>query len=279
MSCPCVSIVSLRLDENSTAVFIMSFIHSPSVFIASLLGLAFLVALALVIFYVTRHRPYMVKPHDPESGADYMGMAAGEQDPPQFSEIQQHHPPVYCVDDLQYPPPTYEAVFTRTTVPTQHEMHLLRKRLEKLKRRQRREAANSTDTGIRQSNATRSCETAIRDSEIRCLQQWIERLDTLRDDEEADEGMMTRRTSSFHHPHRSTVRLVHSQSEPAVLPTRIVTIQRETGWINCGIPREVAPPYSVPPPSPTLAETMDTRFAELREQMMRGLGGRHSTNR
>lgn len=256
----------------------MIFSQNPVTFIACILGLALFAILVWFGFYLVRHRPYLAKPIDAEQALECMPRSAADGDsPPEYS--RRHHPPVYCVDDLACPPPpSYQAVLTRHPAPTPDELRVLHQRLEKLeRRRRRRRTADETATG----------ETAIRDSEIRCLAQWIERLETLRDEEEQDAGAALP-------SRRRTVRLVQSDSEPAVLPSRWATVRAsaaaqrgstlersdtEPGLVCHARSREVAPPPTpmamAAPASPTPAE-MDLQLAELREQLMRVLPSGHS---
>lgn len=263
----------------------MGFMHSPTIFIACLVAMVFFGAMIWVAFYITRHRLDTNNPADVEADAAATTMEIARRERPFLhGDPEQLHPPVYCVDDLECPPPSYQAVFSRNTAPTQQEMRTLHRRLEKLQQR-RASAGTSSAPGSPSSSAagssssssrsvsgvntnaatnTPNCDEAIRDSEIRCLRQWIDRLETLR--EEDDQPVFgTRRT----------MRVVSSRSEPAALPARAATVQRETGWVGCGLPREILPPYQ-PPPSPSLSESMEIRFGELREQVLRGMRGRYS---
>ncbi|KAJ6781127.1 hypothetical protein PWT90_00708 [Aphanocladium album] len=244
----------------------------PIIFIACILCMAFLAILICLGFYISRHRSYLFKPWDTEQGAGNMGMAPG-----QVSE--QRHPPVYCVEDLIGPPPSYQAVFTRPHAPTHHEIRILRRGLEKLLRRRGLDTANG---------AHAAAETAIRDSEIRCLSQWIERLEMLREEEgEQDAGPVF-------NPRR-TMRLVHSETEPVMLPMRLATVRdasavpgsdrlqrsaTEPGLVHFARSREVAPPPTPTdtPSSPTPGE-LEVRFNELREQIIRRMGSRYSSAR
>ncbi|KAJ4164016.1 hypothetical protein LMH87_005708 [Akanthomyces muscarius] len=257
----------------------MIFSQSPVIFIACILGLALFAILVWFGFYLVRHRPYLAKPVDAEQALDCMPRPARGEVLPEYS--RQNHPPVYCDDDLACPPPSYQAVFTRHSAPTPDELRVLHRRLEKLQRRRRRRSGGGDTT---------AGETAIRDSEIRCLAQWIERLEMLRDEEEQDAGPALP-------GRRRTVRLVQSESEPAMLLSRSATVRgssaaaaqqgstlgrsaTEPGLVCFAPSREVAPPPTpmAAPTSPTAAE-MDLQLAELREQLMRVLPSGPSTER
>ncbi|KAJ3495602.1 hypothetical protein NLG97_g3282 [Lecanicillium saksenae] len=251
----------------------MIFSQSPIIFIACILGMAFLAILICFGFFISRHRSFLLKPADAEQGAGQTSMV--EEQSPQ----QRHHPPVYCIDDIDCPPPSYQAVFTRPHAPSHREMRILRRRLEKLQRRRGSDTANDVPA---------TPEMAIRDSEIRCLTQWIERLEMLREEEgEQDAGRLFS-------PHQ-TLRLVHSESQPVTLPTRSATmrgapaipgstrLQRsatEPGLVQFARSRDVEPPPTptYPPSSPTPGG-LDIRFTELREQIMRRMGNRYSAER
>lgn len=259
--------------------------HTPIILIACLIGLAFIAGIICVSFCVFRHRDYLAKAHDAEaSHLDLPGMDMAQGRLP-YPDGSGPHPPGY--DNLGLPPPSYQAVFTRNAAPTEDEVQLLRRRLEKLCRRR---SMATPDHAAR--------EGSIRDSEVRRLTQWIERLETLREDEEAVVAgtgplLLDRR--------RRTMRLVSSQSEPASLPTRSTVILREQRWSDIlygmvprarrpstctrlrrpaspdisasassltmptGPTRPVIPPL---PFSPTLSDAINIRLVALREQAL-----------
>lgn len=258
----------------------MFFSHSPVIFIACIVGMAFFATLVWFGFFLLRHRPaYLTKRPpvlDAEQALDGGSMRAAA--PNDADSLHRHHPPVYCVDDhLACPPPSYQAVLARPAAPTPHELRVLHRRLEKLHRHRRR--SSPADVSI--------CEAAIRDSEIRGLAQWIERLQRLQggpQEQEQDAGPLV--------GPRPRLRLVPSDSEPAGWATvRASPVApqasflrgsaAEPGFISFAQTREVPrpPTPTVPPSSPTAPADMDVRFAELREQLMRTMPRRYSTER
>lgn len=142
------------------------------------------------------------------------------------------HPPVYVVEDLEHPPPIYEAVYSVPERPTVQELKRLRTCLEILKRQHPTVDTTSYDVVIRQAS-------------ISSLQSWILKLETLRQS-------LPRETSIA----RSTIRMFRSASSDGESPTEEVSPmpvrrsagihrpglrQRETGWAGVGQPREVRP--------------------------------------
>ncbi|KAM3509986.1 hypothetical protein MY11210_006091 [Beauveria gryllotalpidicola] len=250
----------------------MMFSQNPIVFIVCVIGLAFVATMIWLGFYLIRHRPYFAKPGDAEHAVVYANTVRRHPTPDDGS---QQHPPVYCADHVAFPPPSYEAVSTRDAVPTPHEVHVLRRRLEKLNCHRGRRRSSSSP-----ADASAACETAIRDSQIRDLSQRTDQWEMLRDDEEQDDG---------HAPalsRRRTVSVVQPGHEPTTRPTILgpeageAMLQRsatEPGLVHCTRWRNVAPP-----PTPTAAASsptpgdMDIRIAVLREQLMRAASNRYS---
>ncbi|CEJ82992.1 hypothetical protein VHEMI03028 [[Torrubiella] hemipterigena] len=174
------------------------------------------------------------------------------------------HPPIYVVEDMEHPPPIYEAVYSVPERPTVQELTRLRTCLETLKRQPPTVDTTSYDVAIRQAS-------------ISSLQSWIMKLETLR--------QSLPRESSFA---RSTIRMFTSSSD-SDSPTEEVSVarirpsaglhrlgmrQRETGWVGVGQPREVRPPLD--PIENTLSlyipdeesEEEERRFDILRRQAM-----------
>lgn len=191
--------------------------NTPNILIACLFGIAVLIAALSAAFCAHRHhyrKKFFAFEHDNPSRLE---MGESNDAPPILPQIEQH-PPVYCVEDLQQPPPAYQAIFSRATRPSPQEVGALRRRLEKLMRRR-----NTPNLDNR--------ERAIRDSEISNLSEWIQRIEALRD----CEGGHIRR--------RPTLRLVGGGSEHQPRnsePDRV--LYREAGWVGVGLPREVRPP-------------------------------------
>ncbi|KAM3500947.1 hypothetical protein MY10362_005964 [Beauveria mimosiformis] len=252
------------------------FSQNPILFIVCVIGLAFVATMIWLGFYLIRHRPYLAEPGDAEQAVVYANTARGHA-------IQDHgsqqHPPVYCADHVSVPPPSYETVLRSDTGSIPHEVHDLQRRLEKLHCHRRRSSSSPADTSA-------ACETAIRDSQIRNLAQWTDRLEMLRDDGEQDDG------DAPALGRRRTVRVVQSEHEPATRPTSLdpalgwppaahqVMLQRsatDSGLAQCVRWRNVAPP-----PTPTAAASsptpgeMDLRIAVLREQLLRATSNRYS---
>lgn len=122
------------------------------------------------------------------------------------------HPPVYCVEDLEIPPPAYRSSHERR--PSMQELYNLKIRLERLKR-------------MRASAEASAYDLIIREDEIRHLTAWIRKLEGLR--------------------HELSVRMVSEDEQDddvcleQVDRSRPMVIQRETGWVGIGLPREVRP--------------------------------------
>lgn len=133
------------------------------------------------------------------------------------------HPPVYCVDDMELPPPAYEPQLARIHKPTIQELSRLRICLETLKRQ-----PPTVDTT--------AFDVAIRRASIDSLESWIKKLETIRQSSSTLQGTIG-----------NTIRMVTSP-EVTVQPSntdmrrfRPGMRQRETGWIGVGQPREVRP--------------------------------------
>ncbi|ATY64692.1 hypothetical protein A9K55_005187 [Cordyceps militaris] len=228
--------------------------QNPIVFIACIVGMALLATVVWLCFYLLRRRFRRgTKPYDAEQPLGYLDVA-----PP---DHRRRHPPVYCVDDLGCPPPSYQAAVTRAAAaPTPLEMHTLRRRLEKLQRRRRRRR-----TAIDVTPA----ETALRDAEIRDLARWIDRWETMLGDHDAPPAA----------DRRWARRLVLSQSAVQFSPARRGHVLQRSATdpgtgLCCAGSRHVAPPWT--PASSPIEGDMDLRVAVLREQLMRSVESRHS---
>ena len=191
--------------------------NSPNILIACLFGIAVLGAALSAVFCTYRHhyrKQYFSYEHEDPSRLE---MGGPNDAPPVFSQIEQH-PPVYCVEDLQEPPPAYQAIFSRATRPSPQELGTLRRHLEKLRRR-------------RDVPDLDNCERAIRDSEISNLSEWIQRIEALRDSDDA------------HTVSRPSLRLVGGGSEHRPRNSESPRVfYQEAGWVGVGLPREVRPP-------------------------------------
>ncbi|TQV98392.1 hypothetical protein IF1G_02472 [Cordyceps javanica] len=255
--------------------------QNPIVFIACIVGLAFLATTIWLGYYIIRHRLYRPKRYDAEQ--QYVVNCVDMTPPPESSLPPEYrHPPVYCAEDLACPPPSYQAALTRSTVPTPHEMDVLRRRLHKLQRRRHRRG--ETDAS--------GCEMAIRDSEILCLAQWIERLE-MQGEQEAGQQQQPhvvapgpdagrRRVASF---------APSSGSEPVALPARRVTMRYSSTAQEVFLRRSATQSSIIyhgrtsdeaPPPTPTAAAspslTGDAHFQPgmLQEQLTRSMPDRCS---
>lgn len=151
--------------------------------------------------------------HDEEAnlrGADVNDFLSSP--PPPTRETMDQHPPVYCVEDLEIPPPAYRSSHERR--PSMQELYNLKIRLERLKR-------------MRAGAETSAYDLIIRQDEIRHLTEWIRKLEGLR--------------------HELSVRMVSEDEQDddvcleQVDRSRPMVVQRETGWVGIGLPREVRP--------------------------------------
>ncbi len=224
---------------------------SPNILIACLFGIAVLTAIFSAVFCTFRHqyrkKLFSFDRHEPSR----LEMGEAEDAPPVLPPIERH-PPVYCVEDLQEPPPAYQAVFSRGSRPSPQELSALRRRMEKLKRRMNNPSLDN-------------CERAIRSSEMSNLSEWIQRIEALRACEAAtlDSPPPTLRMVGGHTEHRPR------NSEHARV------LYRETGWVGVGLPREIRPPLDE---NGELAneELEERRFDQLRQDALRRLGLRTS---
>lgn len=135
-----------------------------------------------------------------------------------LNQGQNPHPPVYCVEDLEVPPPAYRPADHQRR-PSGQELRTLNMRLRELKREI--------------SSCSNVYDAAICQNEIQHLTEWIRKLEAFSrlessvrvvpdgQDEDDDDNDHFNRTSRRHR-HR-------------------IIIQRETGWIGIGLPREVRP--------------------------------------
>ncbi|XWW99850.1 hypothetical protein V2A60_007864 [Cordyceps javanica] len=254
--------------------------QNPIVFIACIVGLAFLATTIWLGYYIIRHRLYRPKRYDAEQ--QYVVNCVDMTPPPESSLPPEYrHPPVYCAEDLACPPPSYQAALTRSTVPTPHEMDVLRRRLHKLQRRRHRRG--ETDAS--------GCEMAIRDSEILCLAQWIERLE-MQGEQEAGQQQQPhvapgpdagrRRVASF---------APSSGSAPVALPARRATMRYSSTAQEVFLRRSATQSSIIyhgrtsdeaPPPTPTAAASPsligDAHFQPgmLQEQLTRSMPDRCS---
>jgi hypothetical protein len=154
------------------------------------------------------------------------------------------HPPVYCVEDLEVPPPSYEPLDWRNDPVADEELAALRERLALLEYEQCREMS-SQQSGVPSS----PYEACIRSAEIMSLNRWIRGLESesVRLQRQQQQGGWRRR-----HPRhtRTTTREIAIPGEmergaaaphhvPEPLPPSIDHVEALNRF---GMPRLVRPP-------------------------------------
>ena len=151
---------------------------------------------------------------------------------------QTGHPPVYCIEDLQMPPPTYQSLDWRTSAPSGNELSACRNRLATLEQQDRQLRSMPRDTAY---------ETSVVDAEITTLRHWIDGLE--RDGERLPE-------SRDDHIARGRDALIG-----AFQPSH----QHAVAWERFGKPREVRPQL-LGDSSSLVLEADRWRFEALRAQ-------------
>lgn len=208
----------------------------PALILALLVGVGIIGCAILGMYFTSRHMHQsqilhrqrleldMSRSHnryDMEMGAQYV--SRGRQ---QDTTTTIQHPPVYCIEDMGDPPPMYEAVFSRPKRPSSQEVSHLKRCLANLRKQ-------------KLTPETSAYDMAIREAEITSLKIWIEKLEKIRRCSDSDLYQLL-----------PTIRLIGSSSaaaaciniSPGINPSTQV-VQRETGWIGVGLPREVRPTF------------------------------------